>query len=159
MEIANFLRIPRDENGFIRHDYDGGIDVSRQYRHARHHNPTTIPPHSAATLPEALPCRHFARHIPHRTEALGNVHITDEAELCRWKLVARRVTREEADKHGGCIIFTPTPSSKGSSLGVGEKEYYCITDTDDTVYGRAAYRTRATTATNVLIYHGHRVVR
>lgn len=76
-------------------------------------------------------------------EAIGNVVITVEEELRPWLLVTRPVSRKEAEKHGCCIIFKPLQAKKSrDAQAPATALYFCITDTDDMVYGRAAYIAR-----------------
>jgi hypothetical protein len=85
---------------------------------------------TSGSIPSALPCHNYYDTCPDEIGPLGNVQVTDAAELQRWLLVARAVTRDEAEKKGGCIQYV-TPDH--------EVLYYCITDTDDEVYGRSYY--------------------
>lgn len=106
---------------------------------AANSTPTTAhPANFAASLPEALPCPDYYIRFPHRVGAVGNVFLTSMEELEPWLLVARPVSRAEAETHGGCIIYAPYSLSKGKSQ-CADVRYYCITDSDDAVYGRAEY--------------------
>lgn len=97
----------------------------------------------AATLPQALPCLDFYERFPNRVGAIGNVVITVEEELKPWLLVVRPVSRKEAEKHGSCIIFKPSQAKKSrDAQAPATALYFRITDTDDMVYGRAAYIAR-----------------
>ncbi|KPA74400.1 hypothetical protein ABB37_09104 [Leptomonas pyrrhocoris] len=91
-------------------------------------------------LPNALPCVDFYERYPNRVGALGNVIITDEEELRPWLLVARPVPREHAETRGGCIVFAPSHGTKTNSSTA--LQFFCLTDPDDEVYGRAAYLPR-----------------
>ena len=51
----------------------------------------------------ALPCDNFYDVFPEEIGPLGNVVVTDAAELQQWLLVARRVSRADAESQGGCI--------------------------------------------------------
>lgn len=92
----------------------------------------------------ALPCPNFYERYPERVGAVGNVVTADIATVEPWMLVARVVTRAEADKTGGCIIYTPpfSPASRGAKKKHAGAVCYCISDPDDVVYGRAAYLPR-----------------
>jgi hypothetical protein len=108
-----------------------GLAFSHRDSHSSHSEPT-------ASLPLTLPCRDFYACFPHRVGLTGNVVMTSEDELQTWLLVARPVSRAEAEQQGGCIIFTPL-SRCGKGAKPAEAQYYCITDPDDAVYGRAEY--------------------
>jgi hypothetical protein len=105
-------------------------------------------------LPEALPCHDYAKAFANVAVPMGVVEMRDRAELQPWLLVARPVSRKEAEKNGGCIMFTPpcstakSSSSSSSSAAAGKPLYFRITDTDDEVYGRAAYLPRSGTTTD-----------
>lgn len=100
-------------------------------------------------IPAALPCVNLYKKYPEKIRPMGNVVITDEAALQPWLLVSRRVSCEEAQKHGGCIVFTPSLSKEGHvEAGKVKPQYYRI-NTDDEVYGRAAYIPRPNKAVDV----------
>ncbi|KAL7698295.1 hypothetical protein NQL31_002808 [Lotmaria passim] len=108
--------------------------------------------HPSRTLPAALPCHDYAKAFANMEVPMGLVQVTDEAEMEPWLLVARPVSRKEAERKGGCIRYLPpadavkaASSSSSSSLYV-KPMYFCITDTDDEVYGRAAYLPRTGSA-------------
>lgn len=92
----------------------------------------------ATALPEALPCENRFELSPEDVGPMGNVILCDAEEVRILLLVARRVSSEEAERCGGCVIVTSAPGA--------EPKYYRITDTDDEVYGRASYLTRASLA-------------
>lgn len=102
---------------------------------------------SGRRLLAALPCHDYEKAFAGTNVPMGVVEMNDVSELEPWLLVARPVTRKEAEKKGGCIRFTPrvaSASRRTSALstavaGTEKPRYYCITDTDDEVYGRAAY--------------------
>lgn len=98
-----------------------------------------MPPNTRT--PSALPCHNYYDVFPDEIGPFGNIVVTCAAELQKWLLVARPVTREQAEKDGGCITYTPatTQHEASASQGAAEPQYYCITDSDDVVYGRAAY--------------------
>lgn len=60
---------------------------------------------SADGIPSALPCHNFYELMPVKIGPAGNVVFTDPEVLAKWPLVARFVTAEAAEKHGGCIMF------------------------------------------------------
>lgn len=86
----------------------------------------------------ALPCDNFYDVFPEEIGPLGNVVVTDAAELQQWLLVARRVSRADAESQGGCIQYTPPAESRGVTGSVAT-QFYCITDSDEEVYGRSRY--------------------
>lgn len=121
-----------------------GRHVSR-FRPAHAVRPPAPPPPrpaarhtSTASHPHALPTPNYYERFPHRVGAMGNVVVASKEELELWLLVARPVSREEAEEHGGCIMYTPTPTEE-ENVESGDVRYYCITDIDDEVYGRATY--------------------
>lgn len=99
--------------------------------------------------PAALPCHNYFDVYPEEIGPYGNIVVHDEQELQAWLLVARPVTREHAEKEGGCIAYTPSTAKNGKRNDSGsdgnaaavwkEAQYYCITDADDVVYGRGVY--------------------
>ncbi|KAK7201492.1 hypothetical protein NESM_000212700 [Novymonas esmeraldas] len=95
---------------------------------------------SAATpsteLPAALPCTNWFEVYPEDVGPMGNVILSDEEEIRMLLLVARPVSAEEAERTGGCLIVSVTASCPTTL------QYYCITDSDDEVYGRADYLPR-----------------
>lgn len=86
----------------------------------------------------ALPCDNFYDVFPEEIGPLGNVVVTDAAELQQWLLVARRVSRADAESQGGCIQYTPPAESRGVTDSVAT-QFYRITDSDEEVYGRSRY--------------------
>lgn len=95
--------------------------------------------------PDALPAPGFYERHPEKVGPLANVLVTDSAALAPWLLVARPVSRAEAKASGGCIMFNPTLNKAEGQQAIEESQYYCITDTDDEVYGRATYLPRSET--------------
>ncbi|KPA74398.1 hypothetical protein ABB37_09102 [Leptomonas pyrrhocoris] len=97
------------------------------------------PPRAAEmqSLPCAVPYHAADKGAPAKVGSLGNVVLTKPEELEPWLLVARPVGAKEAAKRGGCIVFAPPHTKKGKSST--KPHYCCLTDTDDEVYGRAAY--------------------
>lgn len=95
--------------------------------------------------PDALPCRDYYVRLPEEVGAVANVEIGSVAELRQWLLVARPVSAEEAERHGGCIKFTPRHIGEGCFPV--QPLYFCLTDSDDVVYGRAHYTPLRTPAT------------
>lgn len=93
---------------------------------------------STVSHPLALPCPDYYEQFPERVGAVGNVVVTSKRELEKWLLIARPVSWEEAEKHGGCIVYVPNMNTSAKLHGA-DTRYYCITDSDDTVYGRATY--------------------
>ncbi|KPA74401.1 hypothetical protein ABB37_09105 [Leptomonas pyrrhocoris] len=101
---------------------------------------------TVASLPEALPCHHFDARFPQGADVWGNILLRDETELREWVRYCRPSSREEAEKNGGCVIFQPATSRSEAAASTGAPRYYCITATDDTVYGRAAYFSESVSA-------------
>lgn len=99
--------------------------------HRRHAHRRTYPP--------ALPCKDYYVHFPEEAGPTGNVEICSLAELQEWLLVARPVSAEEAERRGGCIKFIPLRSGSTPLSSAVQPLYFCITDPDDVVYGRAHY--------------------
>lgn len=91
-------------------------------------------------LPSALPCEDCEKAFAGVTVPVGLVEMSDATQLEEWLLIARPVSKKEAEKKGGCIRYTP--DARSSSAAASKPQYYCITDTDDEVYGRAAYLPR-----------------
>lgn len=99
--------------------------------HGEGHQPTQ------RVYPEALPCDNYYEQFPEDIGPLGNVKMSCGQELQDWLLVARPVSAEEAAIHGGCITFTPLQMNLADTPSL--PQYFCITDPDDVVYGRASY--------------------
>jgi hypothetical protein len=114
--------------------------LERSDRAAAHGEPTRGH-YTAETLPEALPCHKSDRVFSSDAEVWGNVLVKDEAELQRWVEFCRPTSREVAEAQGCCVIFQPSATTSPHATAV-EPQYYCITATDDVVYGRAAYVAR-----------------
>ena len=116
---------------------------SRRRRTAPRPRPSTMtrttPARSAMAYPAALPCTDVADYYRDLECPLGNVVMTDINELKPWLPIMRRITQEEAEQLEGCILYTPTSNSSKEGA---KPEYYCITNTDDDVYGRACYISR-----------------
>ncbi|KPA74396.1 hypothetical protein ABB37_09101 [Leptomonas pyrrhocoris] len=96
---------------------------------------TTGSTSSAATYPHADPCYNYFELFPEEVGAVGNVEVVDAEEAYLWKLVGRRVSQAAAEAEGGCVKVTLAGSEEAPL-------YYSITDSDDEVYGRAAYLPR-----------------
>lgn len=90
-------------------------------------------------LPHAEPCYNYFDIFPEEVGAVGNVAVTDAEEAQLWQLVGRVVPAAQAEKEGGCV--------KVQLANMAAPVYYCITDSDDVVYGRAAYVTVPAVAT------------
>jgi hypothetical protein len=98
---------------------------------------------SAAALPHADPCYNYFEIFPEEVGAVGNVEVTDSEEAYQWQLVGRPVSSAVAEAEGGCV--------KVIVEGAAAPQYYCIMDSDDVVYGRAAYLPRSTTIAAVAV--------
>lgn len=111
--------------------------LSRQQRRsdttaAAPNNRSSSPP-PEARYPSALPCSYLYDYYPEEVGPTANVILTDASALPQWLLVARPVTAAEAEAKGGCLsVLSPTSPS-------APPLYLCLTDSDDVVYGRAAY--------------------
>lgn len=116
---------------------------SRRRRTAPRPRPSTMtrttPARSAMAYPAALPCTDVADYYRDLECPLGNVVMTDINELKPWLPIMRRITQEEAEQLEGYILYTPMSNSSKEGA---KPEYYCITNTDDDVYGRACYISR-----------------
>lgn len=97
----------------------------------RHTSTTSLAASQVANLPKADPCYNYFELFPEEVGAVGNVQVSDPEEARLWELVGRPVSAAEAERDGGCVKVTLEGSS--STL------YYRIMDSDDVVYGRAAY--------------------
>ncbi|KPI88058.1 hypothetical protein ABL78_2834 [Leptomonas seymouri] len=102
--------------------------------------------HQTTVYPQALPALDYYERFPQRVGPVGNVVMTSEAELGPWLLIARRVPLKEAERRGGCIIYSPAVSRGAGARRHVDPLCLCITDSDDAVYGRAVYRKRPPTA-------------
>ncbi|KPA74404.1 hypothetical protein ABB37_09107 [Leptomonas pyrrhocoris] len=87
--------------------------------------------------PAALPCESYYDLFPEDAGPLGNVVMSCSEELQEWLLVARPVPAEEAESKGGCVKLLSLHADPTESPP--EPQYFCITDPDDVVYGRAQY--------------------
>lgn len=126
--------------------YVGGFEASVLYSREVSNRLAAAERHRLAAAaarsrhPNALSCLNFYDLYPERVGAMGSVVVTNFKDVEPWLLVARAVTKDEAEKRGGCIIYAPslTKARKGVTIAT-DAQYYCITDSDDVVYGRAAY--------------------
>lgn len=85
-------------------------------------------------FPKALPCPKYYDLFPEEVGAVGNAVLTNAHELIALLPVARPVSIEYAELHGGCVCL--------GAVGDAPPQYLCITDSDDEVYGRARYLPR-----------------
>lgn len=92
-------------------------------------NPLARPPR----YPSALPCTCLYDVYPEEIGPTANVVLSNTEEVRKWLLVARPVPAEEAEAQGGCLVIFPVDEGDAAPL------YYCLTDPDDVVYGRATY--------------------
>lgn len=99
-------------------------------------------PPTPPSYPSALPCPYLYDAYPDEVGPTANVVLTNHADLPNWLLVARPVPAEEAEVTGGCLAV-PHPAAAAAAAHCAEGPLYlCLTDSDDTVYGRAAYIAR-----------------
>lgn len=85
---------------------------------------------------DAIPCYNYYDIYPEDAGPVANVLLESEEELRAWRLVGAPVTAEVALRDGGCVVF----------LHENGAEYLKINNSDDEVYGRAAYVKREETA-------------
>lgn len=115
--------------------------VASPRSHASPASPTAAATADANGHPYALPCDNYFDVYPEDIGPMGNVTVTDADEVAQWLLIGRRVSPKEAAQAGGCVQVT-LPAT-------GKTEYLCITDSDDVVYGRAAYLPRRVPASRL----------
>jgi hypothetical protein len=85
--------------------------------------------------PHALPCPDVYDLYPNAIGPTANVVVTNLAEVQKWKLVARRISAEEAEANGGCLAFLPS----GDASPNATPQYFCLTDSDDVVNELVSY--------------------
>lgn len=96
----------------------------------------------ASRYPSALPCDCLYDLYPEEIGPTGNAIITDAEAFEKWKLVGRPVSVEEAEEKGGCVTFVDESGALSSETAGPQPLYLSLVDSDDEVFGRAAYISR-----------------